>query len=76
MVTFELIKNTPDYVVYRLHREDGTTSDLTVNKHDKSYSFSDTGSKIKDHYQSATLRAVWSYIDNNDYSQEDAMGWG
>lgn len=49
MVTFELIENTPDYVVYRLYREDGTTSDLTVNKHDKSYSFSDTGKPV-DHY--------------------------
>ncbi|MBU3851242.1 MAG: hypothetical protein H9901_00810 [Candidatus Paralactobacillus gallistercoris] len=75
MVTFELIKNTPDYVVYRLHREDGTTSDLTVNKHDKSYSFSDTGKPV-DHYQTATLRSVLKYVDRNKYPQEGVMGWG
>ena len=76
MVTFELIKNTPDYVVYRLHREDGTTSVLTVNKHDKSYSFSDTGNEVKDSYQACTLRAVLKYIDNNNYPQESVRGWG
>lgn len=76
MVTFELIKNTPDYVVYRLHREDGTTSDLTVNKHDKSYHFSDTGDKVKDSYQAGTLRSVLEYVDENDYPQRDARGWG